>query len=231
MAKRERRERARRRQPSTSRYRWLLVGLGTLAFTGLAFLFLRPGGEGVIGAPAATPAVAYVTPVRGDPNAPVTIVEYGDFQCPSCGAFARGVEPQLLAKYVNTGKVKLSFKHFPWIGPESKRAAEAASCAHAQGRFWEYHDLLYTNQRGENSGYLSSQTLKRFATQLGLDQAAFDRCLDGGAYRGAVEADFSEVRRLNFNGTPTFLINGQRVVGAQPFSVFESVIESKLRGQ
>ncbi len=227
VSRREARREARRR---TRVGRWLAIGAGTLAFAVLAFLFLRSG-EGLSGAPSASPAVPYATPVLGDANAPVTIVEYGDFQCPSCGAFFRSVEPQLVAKYVNAGKAKLVFKHFPWIGPESKRAAEAASCAAAQGKFWEYHDLLYTNQHGENSGYLTADRLKGYASQLGLDRAAFDRCFDGGTYRAAVEADFNEVRRFGLNGTPTFVINGQRVVGAQSFAVFESVIESKLKGQ
>jgi len=221
------RRRAAKRGHARSRARLVLVGVGTLAFAAAAFVFVRPGAPA---APAGA-SVAYAAPVRGDPAAPVTIVEYGDFQCPSCGAFTRSVEPELIRRYVDTGKAKIEFHHFPWIGPESKRAAEAASCAGAQGRFWEYHDLLYAQQRGENSGFLTAVTLKRFATQLALDQAAFDRCLDDGTFRAAVEADLSEVRRLGLNGTPTFVINGQRVVGAQPIGVFATVIEAKLAGR
>ena len=205
----------------------LVVVLGTALFAGAAIFFLRGDAPG---APSAN-APAYTPPVRGNVDAPVTIVEYGDFQCPSCGAFTRSVEPELIRRYVETGKVKLIFRHFPWIGAESKRAAEAASCAGAQGQFWEYHDLLYANQHGENSGFFSSDNLKRFATQLSLDRSAFDPCLDQGLYRAAVEADFQEVRRLGFNSTPTFLVNGQRVVGAQPFAIFASVIEAQLAGR
>lgn len=217
----------RRSAPGSRRRSWLrplLIVLGTVLFAGAAILFLRGGAPGA----ASASASAYTPPTRGNADAPVTIVEYADFQCPSCGAFTRGVEPELIRRYVDTGKVKLVFRHFPWIGAESKRAAEAASCAGAQGKFWEYHDLLYANQHGENSGFFSSENLKRFATQLGLDRVAFDQCLDQGFYRAAVDADFQEVRRLNFNSTPTFLVNGQRVVGAQPFAAFAAVIEAAL---
>ena len=202
------------------------VVLGTVVFAAAAVLFLRgsePEGTSV--------AASYAAPVRGSQDAPVTIDEYGDFQCPSCGAFARGVEAELVRRYVDTGKAKIVFHHFAWIGPESKRAAEAASCAGAQGKFWPYHDLLYANQRGENSGFLSSDTLKRFATQLGLDRAAFDQCLDRGVYRAAVEADLRSALRLGFNSTPTFVVNGQRIVGAQPIAVFAAVIDAKLAGR
>lgn len=180
-------------------------------------------------APTATPTVPYQVPALGQASAPVTIVEYGDFQCPSCGAFFRSVEPQLVTRYVNTGKAKLLFKHFPWIGPESQRAAEASACAFAQNRFWEYHDLLYRTQHAENSGFLSADRLKQFASDLGLDRAAFDRCLDGGAYRAAVRADLDEVRRLGLNATPTLIVNGERVA-APSLSTLQAVIERKLRG-
>ncbi len=214
-----------RGRPNAMRRGAFVVG-GVLLFGVAAFLFLRPE----LGAGTGGPAVAYAAPVLGDPNAPVTIVEYGDFQCPSCGAFFGSVEPELKRRYIDTGRAKLVFKNFPWIGPESKRAAEAAACAGAQGKFWEYHDALYANQHGENTGFLSPQTLKTFAARLGLDAGAFGACFDSGAYRGAVDADFNEVRRLGLTGTPTFLINGQRVVGAQSFPVFAGVIDAKLRG-
>jgi protein-disulfide isomerase len=176
-------------------------------------------------------AAAYVAPVRGDPNAPVTIVEYGDFQCPSCGAFARSTAPELIRRYVDTGKVKIVWKNFAWIGNESKLAAQAAACAGAQGQFWAYHDYLYAHQRGENAGAFSAANLKSFATALALDRAAFDPCVDSGRYLSVVDKDASEVRGLGLTGTPTFVINGARLVGAQPLSVFTKVIEEKLAGR
>jgi protein-disulfide isomerase len=201
--------------------------LGGVALFAVAAAIFLCAGE----APTSGSASSYTPPVRGNPDAPVTVTEFGDFQCPSCGAFARSVEPELIRRYIDTGKAKLVFRHFPWIGPESRRAAEAASCAGAQDRFWEYHDLLYAQQHGENSGFLSADTLKRLASQLALDRGAFDACLDGGVYRAAVDADFQEVRRLGLNATPSFLVNGQRIVGAQSFSTFAAVIDAKLAGR
>lgn len=222
-----RRKGARRSRRDRGALRIALAVAGAALFAAAAFVFLR-GGES---STATTPAASYAPPVRGDPSAAVTITEYGDFQCPSCGAFARSVEPELIRRYIDTGRVKLVFRNFPWIGPESQRAAEAAACAGAQSHFWEYHDLLYAEQHGENSGFLSSDTLKRFASQLSLDRAAFDACLDHGVYRAVVAAEFQQVRRLGLNSTPTFDVNGQRVVGAQPIAVFSAVIDAKLAGR
>ncbi len=199
---------------------------GTPLF-GLAAIFFLRGSD----VPSGSAAASYTPPVLGRADAPVTIDEYGDFQCPSCGAFFRGVEPELVRRYVNTGKAKLVFHNFPWIGQESKRAAEAAACAGAQGQFWPYHDVLYANQHGENSGFLSADTLKRFASQLRLERASFDQCLDSGTYRAAIQDDFQQVQRLGFNSTPTFVIDGQRIVGAQPVAVFAAVIDAKLAGR
>jgi protein-disulfide isomerase len=218
----DRRRRDHERRTGPTRALLALGGAGVFALA--AFLFLRPSVEAT-----AAPPVPYTTPVRGDLNAPVTITEYGDFQCPSCGAFFRSVEPRLITDYIKTGKAKLVFKNFAWIGDESRRAAEAAACAGAQGKFWEYHDLLYSSQRGENSGAFVVPNLKRFAAQLGLDQAGFDACVDGRAYRSAIEADMKEVRSLGLSGTPSFFINGQRV-GLSDYASFASAIERKLAG-
>lgn len=218
--------RRRARGRSAARWRPLVALAGAGAFALAAFLFLRPSSGATI-----APPVPYTSPVQGNAAAPVTIVEYADFQCPSCDAFFRTVEPRLVNAYVKTGKAKLVFKNFPWIGEESRRAAEAAACAGAQGRFWEYHDLLYTDQRGENSGAFSVPRLKRFAAQLGLDQTSFDACVDGRAYEAAVAADLQEAERLGLTGTPTFVIDGQRIVGAQDYRVFAGVIDRALAGR
>jgi protein-disulfide isomerase len=232
--------RARKTGRGNARRRTLFIGAGiaVLALVALFFL-LRPGVGGapsVGGAPLASSdpdiaAAAYTAPVRGLADAPVTIVEYGDFQCPSCGAFARSTAPELIRRYVDTGKAKIIWKNFPWIGGESKLAAQAAACAGAQGRFWEYHDYLFAHQRGENAGAFSVANLKSFATALTLDRPSFDACLDSGRYRAVVEKDASEVRALGLTGTPTFIINGTRVVGAQPIEVLAKVIDGKLAGQ
>ncbi len=159
-------------------------------------------------------------PVLGRAAAPVAIHEYGDFQCPSCGAFARSIEPQVRAAYIDTGKARLVWHDFAWIGAESRDAANPARCAGDQGKFWDYHDLLYANQSGENAGAFSKDRLKGFGDALGLEPTAFQACVDADRYGAAVQADFGDVRQKGFNGTPTFVTGNQRIVGAQPFEVF-----------
>lgn len=164
-------------------------------------------------------------PVLGRPDAPVVIAEYGDFQCPSCGAFARSIEPLIKAAYVDTGIARLEWHDFAWIGQESRDAANAARCAGDHEAFWAYHDLLYARQAGENLGAFSKDRLKAFGDELGLDPTTFHACVDAGTYGRAVQADFAEVGRQGFSGTPTFVIGGRRIVGAQPFEVFASAID------
>lgn len=115
-----------------------------------------------------------------------------------------------------------------FLGPESQWAAEASECAAEQGRFWEYHDLLYARQSGENQGAFSKDNLKRFAEEIGLDTKAFNACLDAGKYAAQVQADTAFAKALGISGTPAFLVNGQPVVGAQPFEAFRSLFEAAL---
>lgn len=178
-----------------------------------------------IGAPATTNSTA-IRPVLGNPAAPVLIREYGDFQCPSCGAFARSIEPQIRTTFIDTGIARLEWHDFAWIGSESRDAANAARCAGDLGAFWPFHDLLYANQGGENAGAFSRDRLKAFGDRLSLNPAAFHACVDDGTHLDAVQADFADVRANGFNGTPTFLIGSQRIVGAQPFEVFAAAINA-----
>lgn len=109
-------------------------------------------------------------------------------------------------------------------------SADAARCAGDQGRFWEYHDLLYRSQAGENQGAFAKDRLKAFGGQLGLEPAAFGTCVDGDSYADAVQRDFADVRDRGFNSTPTFLIGNRRIVGAQPFEIFQAAIEAQRGG-
>ncbi len=228
---RRRNDRAEDRRRQAGRRRWL-IGAAIAALLIVAAVALRPSVTEVVsaGGGGAAATVSYSAPVLGDPSAPVTIVEYADFQCPSCGAFARGTEPELVKRYIGTGKAKLVWKNFAWIGSESKVAAQAAACAGDQNRFWEYHDYLYAHQRGENSGTFTAPNLKAFAGAVGLDRTGFDACLDSGRYKAAVDSDFSEVRSLNFTGTPTFLVNGTQIVGPTASQMF-ALIDQKLAGK
>lgn len=159
---------------------------------------------------------------RGNPDAKVVIVEYSDFQCPFCGKAQTTVE-QILNDY--NGKVKLYYKQFPLtqIHPNAQKAAEASLLAADQGKFWEYHDLLFENQDN-----LDLASLKRYAAQLNLDMEKFNSGLDSGIKAQAVNKDLEEGIRNGVGGTPMFFINGQVVSGAQPYSVFKQTIDSEL---
>lgn len=116
--------------------------------------------------------------------------------------------------------------HFPFLGDESYAAAEASECANDQGKFWEYHDYLFANHNGENQGAFSNTNLKAFAKALNLDTAAFDACLDSGQHREQVQQDASFAQQLGVRSTPTFLVNGEPLLGAQPLSAFEEIINA-----
>jgi protein-disulfide isomerase len=170
------------------------------------------------------------SPALGRKNAPVTIVEYADFQCPYCGKFARQVEPKIVKRYVESGQVKLVWRDFPYLGQESVNAALAARAAQAQGKFWKYHDLLYSNQGPPNSGSFSDAELITLAKKAHLNVKRFKTDFRGGRYAVPVRRDFAEGQGRGISGTPTFFINGKRLVGAQPFGTFARAIrEAKAK--
>lgn len=164
-------------------------------------------------------------PVKGVKEAPVTIVEFSDFQCPFCKK-SKSVTKQVLQQY--SGKVKLAFRDFPIrnIHPLAQKAAEAARCAGEQGKYWEYHDLLFGKAPD-----LEVFQLKQYAAALGLDSARFHECLQGGKYAALVEKDLQDGIQLGVSSTPTFFVNGRPVIGAQPFSAFEKIIEEELQNR
>jgi protein-disulfide isomerase len=168
-------------------------------------------------------------PTRGDENAPVTMVEYADFQCSFCGKFARDVEPELIERYVESGTLKIEWRDFPYLGQESVNAALAARAAQEQGKFWEYHDALYRNQGSVNSGTFSNENLVALAEEAGLDAESFESDLTSGKYERAISQDLQEGQRLGISGTPTFFINDRALVGAQPIEAFEEAIEEAAR--
>lgn len=165
------------------------------------------------------------TRVRGNPSAPVTIVEFSDFQCPYCREMQQ-VLSGLLEKY--KGKVRLGFRDFPLrpIHPNAQQAAEAARCAGEQGRFWEYHDLLFQDQ-----SRLDPDGLKARAVALGLDAGRFGGCLAGGRFSPLIENDLRAGTAAGVSATPTFYVNGVLVVGGQNAAVFERLIEAELRAR
>ena len=164
----------------------------------------------------------------GNPDAPLTIVEYSDFQCPFCRKAALEIASQIEAEYVATGKAKLVWKQFPIEGEESVWAAEASECAAEQNAFWEYHDTLFLNRKGINVGTFVISNLKLLAKELGLDTEAFNACLDEGRYRDKIAEDYGEGRRREVTGTPTFFVGQTMVVGAKPYEDFKKAIEEEL---
>lgn len=162
--------------------------------------------------------------IIGNPDAKLTIVEYGDFQCPICKRFFEQTEPKLIDTYINTNQVKLEFRVETHIGADSATAGEAAYCANDQGQFKPFHDALFSRQ---GSLRFSKDNLKAIATELGLSSAAFDSCLDSGKFRQTVIDSNAEAQR-RIGGTPTFFIEDQVIVGSQPFSSFKAVIDAKL---
>lgn len=167
--------------------------------------------------------------VLGNSVAPVTVVEYGDFQCPFCGRLHANINEPLREQYIKTGKVKFIWRDFAFLGAESQWASQAAHCAGDQEKFWEYHDYLFEHQNGENRGAFSIANLKTFADALGIERVAFDRCLDDEAYAELVEKNTQEGRSVGVSGTPTVFINGRSVVGAVSFAEFQGVIDAALQ--
>jgi protein-disulfide isomerase len=174
-------------------------------------------------------------PLLGKPTAPITIVEFGDFQCEFCDRFAKQTEPKINSTYIETGKVNMIFKNFVTHGPDSLTAAMAAQCAKDQGKFWSFYDILYKNQGPENSGWANADNLKKFALQIsGLDKQKFNSCLDSAKYKSLVDRDNALAISSGFQGTPTFVIEksdgskAEKLLGAYPFPSFQAIIDKKL---
>jgi len=177
---------------------------------------------------AALPEVSPSDFVLGGQNAPVAIIEYSDFQCPFCAKFFKDTESALREKYIKTGKVKFIYRNFAFLGEESLWAASAARCAGEQGKFWEYHDYLYSNQQGENQGAFSKQNLKGFASALGLDRNKFDPCLDSDKYIKDIQDQTRAGGEAGVQGTPASFINGTLYPGALPIATFTQIIDNEL---
>jgi len=217
--------------------------VGTFAFAVLFIwsMFFR-GGDGITGnvvaptggtQPTIPTGVANVNaeslvdddPVLGDENAPLTIVEFSDFECPFCERFRSQTFDQIKSQYIDTGKVKFVYRDFPLtsIHPMAQKAAEAAECADDQGKFWEYHDVIF-----ERQNLLSITSLKQWAQELGLDTNEFNDCLDSGKHTNEVNKDAQDAQSAGGRGTPFFVVGNVPVSGAQLFANFQAAIESQL---
>ena len=173
------------------------------------------------------------SPVQGSMDAPITIIDLGDYQCSRCWRFATQVEPLIVENYVNTGKAKLVFKDFTIYGNDSVNAAIAAHCATDQNKYWEIHDHFYQNQEAINSGWLSNSNIKKLASEVDLDMEQFNSCLDERKYYQNVQNNVEKGMSIGVSGIPTFIIidrGGQSAIieGPQPYSVFKQVLDEML---
>lgn len=169
------------------------------------------------------------SPYEGNPSAPITIIEFGDYQCTFCYKFHGSSLGIIKQEYLETGKANLVFRDFPLNGPDSVLAAEASHCAKDQGKFWEYHDELYRNWGGERTGWVNRDSLDRFAQTVGLDLEEFNSCLDSAKYRQQVLNAYDFGQEIGIDATPSFLIISDnkivKITGNQPIDVFRKTLD------
>jgi len=177
------------------------------------------------------------SPILGSESAQITIVEFGDYQCPFCQKWNQNTKPLIEKNYIVTGKIKLVYVDFPIIGPDSIKAHAGSYCADEQGLYWQYHDFLYSNQGQENNGWTNQNNLKNLVSGInGLDSDSFSKCLDSGKYEDRVKENKNIATKNGATSTPYFIIiepDGNRIPisGAQPYSVFQKTIEEILARQ
>ena len=186
----------------------------------------QPSGNNIPTGPVAVSADN--DPFKGSKDAAVTIIEFSDFQCPFCKRFFDQTLSQIEKNYVDTGKVKFVYRDFPLdsIHPQARPAALSAECANEQGKFWEYHDLLF--QKQDEWVAVGASSFKQYAKDLGLDSSKFDSCFDSRKYEDEVQSDLDDGVNVGVQGTPAFFINGILVSGAQPYVAFQVAIEQAL---
>jgi len=176
-------------------------------------------------------------PIRGSPDAPITIIEFSDFQCPFCSRFQTETLPTILEEYVDTGKVKFVYRDFPIQSshPNAMPAAAASECAHEQNKYWEYHDALFERQQTWNNLKLadSIDTFKKIAKEFGMNEDQFNSCLDSGKYVEEINKDLRDGTNYGITGTPGFFVGNEKngfvkLIGAQPIEAFKKIIDSQL---
>ncbi len=180
-----------------------------------------------------TVSTAMGSPIFGSVSAPITIIEFGDYQCHQCYNWFHNTKDLVVKNYIETGKANLVFVDLAFLGHDSPKAAAATYCAEEQGKYWEFHNLLYISQEGIDTGWANSERLKAFAFSLGLDMKLFDSCVDSGKFNKRVQYNINEAKKQGASATPTFIIvnsNGQqqKLVGSQPYAVFKDVIDSMI---
>ncbi len=219
------------REAQRKRNRYIAYGIvaaGALLVIALIFWVNRPRPIDIANVSTENPPNANGLAWGAPEGAAVVIQEFSDFQCPFCGRHATGTMPQLIERYANNPNVRYEFHPYAFIGQESVDAAAAALCASDQNLFWPFHDTVYANQNGENLGTFSKANLKTIAEAVGLEMTQFNQCFDGGDKLQEVNRFRTEAAQLGVQSTPTFFINGQQVLGAQPASAFNGIIDQAL---
>lgn len=221
----------RREEQRRGQMKWLVyIVIGAVVVAGL--LIVSNLARDLSTGPVVTPEPRSYTQqsgnVLGDPNAPVQLIEVGDFQCPVCKTAYLTLEEPIINDYVNTGKVTFTFEVVSFLGTESTRSAAAAYCAGDQNKFWEYHDFVYTNQGAENSGALSDDRLTQFAQLAGLDMNAFSACFQSGEKAARITQAGTLAAGYGINATPSFVINGTVLVGLRSYAEIQQAIEAAL---
>ena len=173
------------------------------------------------------------SPILGSASAPVTIIEFGDYQCSNCKKWFLDTKPDIMTNYIETGKANLIFVDIAFLGNDSVPASMATYCAEEQEKYWDYHAFLYANQMRIDNGWASIDSLKGYANNLGLDMGLFVSCIDSSKYEKRVSFNTEESQKNGVTGTPTFIIVGpqgqqERILGPQPYPVFEKIIDSML---
>ncbi|HJT84685.1 MAG TPA: thioredoxin domain-containing protein [Nitrososphaeraceae archaeon] len=175
------------------------------------------------------------SPILGNQDAPITILDFSDFQCLNCGRYVKNTEPIVNQTYIQTGKVNLVYKYFPFVGFDSINSALAGQCSQEQDKFWQFHQLLFANQKPIDSGWVSKDNLKNFASKIpGLDLEKFSDCLDSERYKDHINKDLEMAKKFQLRGTPSFIIlnsdgtDPKILTGAHPFPSFAAIIDDKL---
>ena len=224
MGKRQelRKKRAQKQQNQKKVVLISVIVLAVLVTAVIIYQSTKPIGEILVLEDKTRPETDGLT--MGNPNASVVVEEFGDFQCVACYRFWQSSEQQLIENYVATGEVLLKFVPFSFIGEESFQAAEAAFCANEEGRFWDYHDMIYLNWNGENTGNFSDKRLVAFAASIGLDENSFRTCLNSNRFNSDVQQAIQYGRSLGVSATPTFNVNGQLVYSDELFSKIDELL-------
>lgn len=212
--------RARQQRTLASR---LLLGGGLLLIALAGALIVGPG---ILGGGDRVALAS--NNVLGSPSAPVEVVVWSDFQCPGCRQYAVGPGHMLTETAVAEERARVRYRHLAFLGEESTYAAEAAECSAQQGRFWEYHDRLFAEQRGRNQGTFSKGNLKQLGAEIGLDTTAFNTCVDTGTMAARVKAELEEGRQLGVTRTPTLFVNGRKIEGVPSFEDLLRTVQAAL---